>query len=94
MSEKSKKESRRREFNIETERNALPLLWAFSIAGFVAGLLMVAAGLIWNLSAFVSGGPLIMVGSGIILFITWKGRQQVKKLDAQKNLERPSESGE
>ncbi len=93
MSEKPKPESRRREFNIESDRNALPLLWIFGIAALVGGLLMLAAGLIWNLHAFLSSGPMVLIGAAIILRVAWKGRQQIKDFDAQKNLERPVESG-
>jgi len=91
MSEKPKKESRRREFDIERDRNAMPLLWIFGYAALAAGLLMLVSGLIWNLHAFLSSSPLILIGAGIILRVAFKGRQQIREFDAQKKLNTPVE---
>jgi len=52
---------------------------------------MLGAGLIWNLHAFVTSSPLILVAAGIILRIGFKGRQQIKEFDAQKKLDQPAE---
>jgi hypothetical protein len=91
MSDKPKPQSRSREYNVESNRNAMPYIWIFGYGALAAGVLMLGAGLIWNLHAFVTSSPLILVAAGIILRIGFKGRQQIKEFDAQKKLDQPAE---
>jgi len=91
MSEKPPKESRRREFNVDNDRTAMPFLWFFGYVALAVGLTMLIAGMVWNLPDFFSSSLIILVTAGIVLRIAFKGRQQIKESDAQKSSNSPTE---
>jgi len=91
MSEKPETKRRRREFNVERDRKAMPFLWGFGYVALGVGLIMLVAGLFWNLQGFLPSSVMILAAASIVLRIAFQGRQQIKEIDAQKNAEPPVE---